>query len=319
MSRILITGAAGFVGRELVAQLRAEGTCRFRLALRGQPLPSDMEALCEHIQVGDIGGNTNWDRALDDVSVVVHLAARAHIVRDYANDPLLAFRETNLHGTKQLALVASKRGVKRFIYVSSIGVNGLQTKVNKPFTELDEPHPHNAYAISKWEAEESLKAVSQASDMEFVIIRPPLVYGKDAPGNFGQLVRMVRAGIPLPLAAVHNLRSFVALDNLVDFILVCCRQTNAANQTFLVADGHDVSTPDLIAGIARGSGRQSCLFPVPLWVLTFGAALMGQRAALQRLCGNLQLDISKARNLLDWTPPVSVEEGLRRATLPWQK
>jgi nucleoside-diphosphate-sugar epimerase len=315
--KMLITGATGFVGRGLVAHLMAKSNFSLRLALRNKA--AWVAAPCDFVEVGDINGDTQWDRALDDVDVVLHLAARVHVMQDYAKNPLEAFRETNLYGTQKLACAASQRGVKRFIYVSSIGVNGSHTDGNKPFSETDKPHPHNAYAISKWEAEQALQAVALTSGMEFVIVRPPLVYGRDAPGNFAQLMRVVGAGVPLPFAAVENLRSFVALDNLTDFIRVCAIHPNAANQIFLVSDGRDVSTPAFIAAIANGLHRRAFLFPLPLWILAACAALMGQRVAFQRLCGSLQVDTSKASNLLGWIPPVSVDDGLRSATLQRKK
>jgi nucleoside-diphosphate-sugar epimerase len=313
-----MTGANGFIGSGLVSMLLAEGDVQLRLALRANTVMPGNSTRLDQIAVGNIDSDTQWDAALEDVQVVVHLAARAHRLRDESKDPLQAFRDTNFHGTQRLARAAAKRGVKRFIYVSSIGVNGLNTEIKKPFSESDEPHPHNAYAISKWEAEQALIKISQASGMEFVIIRPPLVYGRDAPGNFAQLLKIVASGIPLPLASVHNLRSLIGLDNLLDFINICCIHPNAANQTFVVADGHDLSTPALILGIAHGMHKKARMFPVPSWALTIAATLTGQRRAMQTLCGSLQVDTSKARKLLGWKPPVSVDECLRRATAQWR-
>ncbi|RFO95936.1 nucleoside-diphosphate sugar epimerase [Rhodoferax lacus] len=318
-SRILITGASGFVGRELVAHLASQYGVRLRLALRGHATLIKLNTPYETVTTGDIDGRTQWDLALDGVDVVVHLAARVHVLREHSPNPAQAFRDTNLHGTVQLARAASQRGVKRFVFISSVGVNGFKTEAHKPFTEWHKPQPHNPYAQSKWEAEQALRKVALESGMEFVIIRPPLVYGPNAPGNFSHLVRGVLARIPLPLAAVRNLRSMVGLDNLVNFIGVCCMHPHAANQTFLVSDGQDLSTVDLVNGIAKGLHSKVWFVPIPLWILAVGAALFGQGATLQRLTGNLQVDISKARDMLGWTPPISVDEGLRRATLSWKK
>jgi len=317
--KILITGGTGFVGRRLVSWLRDNELYQLRLALRDNNQVADIDEQYESIEVGNINGETSWDTALDTVDVVVHLAARAHVLKDFAADPGQAFRETNFYATQRLAKVASERGVKRFIYISSIGVNGAQTEPGTSFTELDEPHPHNSYALSKWAAEQAIRDISVNSGMEFVIIRPPLVYGKAAPGNFTQLLKIISSGVPLPLDTIHNLRSFVALDNLVDFIEVCCTHPKAANQVFLISDGEDVSTSKLVQCIANSMGREVSMFSMPSWLLNMGAILLGQRLAIQRLCGNLQLDISKARTLLGWTPVVSMDEGLRQATEGWQK
>jgi nucleoside-diphosphate-sugar epimerase len=203
--------------------------------------------------------------------------------------------------------------VNRFVFISSIGVNGSQTTIDKLFSESDQAKPHNAYALSKWEAEQGLMQIAAETGLEVVIIRPPLVYGCNAPGNFGSLMRAVQHGWPLPLGAVHNQRSMVALDNLVDFIVTCITHPQAANQTFLVSDGQDLSTTELIRGMAKAAGVSPRLLPVPVWALQAGATLLGKGGVVQRLCGNLQVDISKARSFLGWLPPLSVSEGLRRA------
>jgi nucleoside-diphosphate-sugar epimerase len=228
------------------------------------------------------------------------------------NDPLSEFRKVNLQGTLNLARGAVKAGVKRLVFISSIGVNGAETSGN-PFMAVDEPAPHSPYALSKHEAEIALRKLASETGLELVIIRPPLVYGPDAPGNFGTLMRAVKHGWPLPLGAVHNQRSLISLDNLVDFIITCTHHPNAANQTFLISDGHDLTTTELIQMMAMSAGVSSRLLPVPVSLLKVGAAFLGKSVQLQSLCGNLQVDISKARNLLGWVPPVSVNEGLRRA------
>ena len=271
------------------------------------------------VMISDINGETAWGCALQDTDVVVHIAARVHVMHDADTDPLSAFRVVNVAGTLNLARQALKAGVKRFVFISSLGVNGSKTALSKPFIEVDQPAPHNAYALSKWEAELGLLRISEETGMEVVIIRPPLVYGNNAPGNFGSLMRAVQRGWPLPLGAVHNQRSLVALDNLVDLIVSCITHPQAANQTFLVSDGQDLSTTELVRGLARAAGVSARLLPVPVWALQAGATLLGKSDAVQRLCGNLQVDISKARTLLGWVPPVSVDEGLRRAAAGMKK
>lgn len=247
------------------------------------------------------------------VSTVIHLAARVHVMHDSANDPLAAFREVNLDATLALAAQAAAAGVRRFVFASSVKVNGEATAADHPYTERDAPAPQDAYAISKWEAEQGLRQIAASTGMEVVIIRPPLVYGPGVKANFAALMRAVQRGVPLPLGAVHNLRSLVGLDNLVDFIITCTRHPAAANQTFLVSDGADISTPDLVRAMARAAGRPARLLSVPVGVLASLASLLGKRAVVDRLCSSLQLDISKARELLQWTPPVTLEEGLHHA------
>jgi nucleoside-diphosphate-sugar epimerase len=305
--RFLVTGATGFVGRAVCTEL----------AQRKHDVHRAVRRLVgsggRYFELGDISPATNWSGALEGVNAVVHLAARAHIMHEGAENPLEEFRKVNVVGTEHLARAAAASGAKRFVYLSSIGVNGAQTVLGKPFSETDKPNPHNAYALSKWEAEQGLFRIADETGMEVVIIWPTLVYGPNAPGNFGSLMRAVQRDWPLPLGAVHNQRSLVALDNLVDFIVTCITHPQAANQTFLVSDGQDLSTTELVRGMAQAAGVSARLLPVPVWALQAGASLLGKGDAVQRLCGNLQVDISKARSLLGWVPPVSVEEGLRRA------
>jgi len=232
------------------------------------------------------------------------------VMNESVADPLAEFRRANVEGTLNLARQAVAAGVSRFIFISSIGVNGSET-VSSPFSESDQPNPREPYAISKWEAEEGLMNLAAETGMEVVIIRPPLVYGPNAPGNFGRLYRLIQRGFPLPLGAIHNRRSLVALSNLVDFICVCLNHPAAANQTFLVSDGEDISTTDLLRRMAHALHVPARLVPVPQGLLEWGAKMLGREDLSQRLCASLQVDISKARTLLGWQPPVTVEAALR--------
>ena len=305
--RFLVTGATGFVGRAVCTEFaqRKHDVRRAARNLAG----SDGG----YFELGDIGSSTNWSGALEDVDAVVHLAARVHIMHDTSVDPLNEFRRVNVEGTLHLARQAAAAGVRRFVFISSIKVSGESTLPGQPFTADDKPAPLDDYGVSKMEAEQGLREIAAQTGMELVIIRPPLVYGPGVKINFATLMRAVQRGWPLPLGAVHNQRSLVALDNLVDFIVTCITHPQAANQTFLVSDGQDLSTTELVRGMAQAAGVPARLLPVPVWALQAGASLLGKGDAVQRLCGNLQVDISKARNLLGWVPPVSVEEGLRRA------
>ena len=309
---ILITGATGFVGKSLVRCLLADDVSR-RLVIADRRSGQSWPERVKSIVTGDLNHTTDWSIALEEVAVVVHSAARVHVMHDTEADPLTAFRVVNVGGTLNLARQSAAAGVKRFVFISSIGVNGSQTVGGIPFNEAVQTKPHNAYALSKWEAEEGLMGIAAETKLEVVIIRPPLVYGCKAPGNFGSLTRAVQRGWPLPLGAVHNQRSLIGLDNLVDFIVNCTTHPQAANQTFLVSDGQDLSTTELVRGMALAAGVPARLLPVPVWALQAGASLLGKGDTVQRLCGNLQVDISKARSLLGWLPPVSVQEGLRRA------
>ena len=289
---LLITGGTGFIGRALILAL---GDQSFHLATRADA--------------------SEWAPALVGVTTVVHLAARVHVMRDTAADPLTAFRSVNVDGTLNLARQASNCGVKRFVYISSVKVNGENTVAGLAFTEADPPDPQDAYGQSKYEAEQGLRQIAADTGMEVVIIRPPLVYGPGVKANFAALMRAVKNSLPLPLGAIHNQRSLVALDNLVDFIVTCITHPKAANQTFLISDGQDLSTTELVRGMAHAAGVSAHLLPVPVWALEFAGRLFGKADALQRLTGNLQIDSSKARNLLGWKPKISVQEGLRRAII----
>jgi len=306
---ILVTGANGMVGGRLSQWLRHHGKS-VRTAVRSF---ESSAALGQQLAVGWIDQTTDWHRALLGVQVVVHCAARVHVMQDNVADPLTAFRSVNVQGTLNLARQAAAAGVKRFVFISSVKVNGESTEAGRAFTESHPPDPQDAYGVSKHEAEQCLRQLAADTGMEVVIIRPPLVYGPGVKANFATLMRAVQRGWPLPLGAVHNQRSLVALDNLADFIVTCIIHPKAADQTFLVSDGQDLSTTELIRGMARSAGVSARLLPVPVWALQAAGTLLGKGEVVQRLCGNLQVDSSKARNLLGWMPPVSVDEGLRRA------
>jgi nucleoside-diphosphate-sugar epimerase len=308
--RVLITGYTGFVGRALMPTLTSRGH-ESREAVRC--LKEKPDGRLSSFVVGNIDGTTVWSKALQGAEAVIHLAARVHIMRESAGGPLAEFRRVNTEGTLNLARQAAEAGVRRFVFLSTIGVNGNLTLRGKAFAPTDTPSPHDPYSMSKYDAEFGLRSIAQSTGMKVVIIRPPLVYGANAPGNFGKLKRLVAKSLPLPFGSINNLRSFVGIDNLVDFIVACLEHPAAANETFMVSDGDDFSTPNLIRRMARAMNRPARLIPVPSFVLMAGATILGKRDMAQRLCGNLQVDISKSRTLLGWNPPISVDEGLRRA------
>ena len=305
--RVLITGANGFVGKALLDRLSAdiENDClgTVRSYPKGSPANQNI-----HV-VKDISDSVAWGDLLSNRDIVIHTAGRAHVMREKNSDPLREYRQVNVIGTLNLARQAAVMGVQRFIFLSSIGVNGAIN--TRPFIESDNPNPVEPYAQSKWEAEQGLWNIQKETGLEIVIIRPPLVYGPNAPGNFFRLVRLVQKGWPLPLAAVHNKRSFIALDNLVDLILTCIDHPKAANQLYLAGDGEDLSTSDLLKGLATAMGRPCRLVSIPQNWLRLGATLVGKQELANRLLGSLQVDISKARDTLGWVPPLSVQEGLK--------
>jgi nucleoside-diphosphate-sugar epimerase len=311
MKKVLITGASGFVGTALCESLRKKKVS-IRSAVRAQRALHQGD---EDIVVGDISSDTDWTAALINVQQVVHLAARVHVMTDINQDSLTEFRRVNVDGTANLARQAAAVGVKRFVFLSSIKVNGECTKIGQPFTADDVPFPQDSYGISKHEAEQILRQIADETGMEVVIIRSPLVYGPGVKANFDSMMRSLARGALLPLAAVtNNRRSLVALDNLVDLIVTCLRHPTAANQIFLVSDGEDLSTADLLRRTSVALGKPARLFYIPTALLKLGATVMNKPGIYQRLCGSLQLDIAKTRQLLGWTPPLSVDEGLRRAT-----
>jgi nucleoside-diphosphate-sugar epimerase len=304
--KILLTGSTGFVGGRMAEALDClsdiELTCavrRFGAAERGR-----------EVVVNGLDASTIWSGALANQQVVIHAAARTHIMKDEVSDPLAEYRKVNVEGTLNLARQAAEARVKRFVFLSSIGVNGNVS--NRPYTEDDEPSPTEHCAQSKLEAELGLREIAKETGMEVSFIRPPLIYGRNAPGNFGSLVKWVDKGLPLPLGAINNSRTLVALDNLVDLIVTVIDHPAAANQLFLAGDGEDISTTDLLRGVGKAMGKPARLIPVPAGMLMFGASLLGKGSVAKRVLGSLQVDISKARHLLGWEPPLSVEEGLRQ-------
>ncbi len=319
MATILVTGASGFIGRRLCSELASR-----EYFLRGvirRPSNFLFGRSCELIEINDIGKKTDWSKQLMGVSAIVHLAARAHLMLDKVSNPLQAYREVNTFGTETLAKAAVKAGVKRFIYISSIKVNGENTNLvanssEKKFSESDIPNPADPYAVSKWEAEQLLLGLGRTTGLEVVIIRPPLVFGPHVKANFLRLLNFAERGIPLPLGSVHNRRSLVSVYNFVDLIIKCIDHPKAKGETFLVSDGCDISTPDLIAEISKAMHKKSQIFPFPVSLLKLAGLVTGKLPEVNRLCSSLQVDISKANTLLNWTPPVSFEEGIKR-TVEW--
>ena len=310
---ILVTGASGFVGQALLGRLALEGQHRLRAAYRSAPakqlLPKDVEALT----IGELAAETDWTPALKDMETVAHCAARVHVMDDTAADPLSEFRRVNVAGTLALARQAQEAGVKRFIFISSIKVNGESTEPGRPYTAEDAPAPSDPYGISKMEAEQALMALARTGGMEVVVIRPVLVYGPGVKANFLSMMRWLDKGLPLPLGGIErNRRSLVALDNLVDLIHVCLSHPCAAGQVFLASDGEDLSTTQMLRRLGRALGKSPALLPIPAAWLKAAARLAGKPAIAQRLCGSLQIDISKNRELLGWTPPSSVDEAFRK-------
>ncbi len=309
--KVLVTGANGLVGRATSVALDRNGFSVRAASRLMRPGTLDIE----QVTIGDINAYTHWQTALAFVHVVVHCAARVHVMHDAEADPLSAFRAVNLHGTLNLAHQAAASGVRRFVFISSIKVNGEFTEPGRAFTEEDLPNPQDAYGESKQQAEQGLRKIAAETGLEVVIIRPPLVYGPGVKANFAALMSAVQRGWPLPLGAIHNKRSLVALDNLVDFIITCITHPNAANQTFLVSDGQDLSTTELVRRMAQAAGVSAHLLPVSMWALDWAGRLLGKSDAVQRLTRNLQIDSTKARDLLSWRPKVSVQEGLRPAMI----
>jgi nucleoside-diphosphate-sugar epimerase len=303
---ILVTGANGFIGTYLCKALTKKNV-NVIAAVRQYNNSSENAYLI----IKELNAKTDWQDTLKSIDVVIHLAGRAHVMKEEAIDPYQAFASINVDATKNLALLAATNGVKRFIFVSSIGVNGNQTSV--PFNESQAPNPQELYAISKKNAEVELKKVASDTGLEVVIIRPPLVYGRGAKGNFEKLAKICNYKIPLPFGAIHNKRSLIYVENLVDFILMCIEHPMAANETFLVSDDDDVSTTHLIKSIIDTNGKKALLIPIPQHMLHILLKIMGKKDLYTKLCENLQVDISKAKTLLGWKPAFKFDEGIARA------
>lgn len=304
--KILVTGGAGFIGKALINSLLHSE--------KHQPLASVRRitpSLPLFIQsIHTVGPDTDWREVLKDVDVVVHNAALVHVASDESDGALEAYRQVNTHGTLNLAHQAISSGVKRFVFISSIKVNGESTYLNRPFVVGDAPKPVGPYAVSKYEAENGLYDLTAKTGMDTVIIRPPLVYGPGVKANFLTMMRWLMRGIPLPLAAIENRRSLLALGNLIDLIITCIDHPAAANQTFLVSDGEDLSTPVLLRRLGAVLGKPARLFPVTHKLLDTGLRLLGKGDMAASLCGSLQVDMSKTNIILNWTPLLTVDQGL---------
>ena len=303
---ILVTGVSGFVGQELIQHLYQMENFSLTVLSRRivNTLPQEIKQL-----IGEDIFSLQWS---DEIDVVIHLAGRAHILNEQTTDPLTEFRKVNVEGTLQLARQALDKKVKRFIFMSSIGVNGSVTS-QEPFTEDALPQPHADYAVSKLEAEQELKKLFAGSDTELVIIRPPLVYAAHAPGNFARLLKLVITNLPLPFVGTKNKRSFVALENLVDFIQTCIEHPNAANQTFLVADQTSISTRELVQYLKQGMGKPARFIYLPQPIMKLGAACIGKSKLYEQLFESLEVDTSKAQNLLGWKAPISTQQAMLKA------
>ncbi len=311
---IAITGANGFVGRALCTEAIRRG-----MPVRGiTRTPCILPDGVENIAVGEVNGETDWEAALQGCEIVIHLAARVHIMHDKSKDPLAEFRRINTAGSIRLAHCAVDAGVRRLVNVSSIGVNGPSTEGELEFTDRDVPDPHNPYSVSKWEAEQALNAIGLAGDLDVVTVRPPLVYGPGVGGNFLRLLGAVYRGIPLPLGLTRNYRDLVFVGNLVDFLLVCAHHPAARGNTYLVSDGTPVSTHALLRGLARSLGVPSRLFPVPPFLLQMVGNMTGYNAEFERLLSSLRVDSNKVRLELEWYAPFTLRQGLQ-ATADWYR
>lgn len=315
MSNILaVTGANGFVGRALCVEAVKRG-----MVVRGiTRSPCILPPGVENVAVGNVDGDTLWAQALKGCDVVVHLAARVHIMHDKSRDPLAEFRRVNTQGTIRLAQCAVEAGVRRLVNVSSIGVNGPSTRDNLEFTDQDVPDPHNPYSLSKWEAEQALQRIALQGQIEVVTVRPPLIYGPGVGGNFLRLLGAVYRGIPLPLGMTRNFRDLLYVGNLVDFLIVCASHPAAPGNTYLVSDGTPVSTHTLLRGLARALGVKARLFPVPPFLLQTLGNLTGYTAEFERLLSSLRVDSGKVCRELGWYPPFTLRDGLQ-ATADWYR
>jgi len=311
----LVTGATGFVGRSLCNRLSSNGW-NVRGTLLASENPSSLICGIEPVLVEPLGCDTEWSHALAGVDTVIHLAARVHIMDDLSADPIADFRSVNVEGTIRLAREAAKAGVKRFVFISSIKVNGEESSI--PYTSESEPNPSDPYGISKWEAEQALRIIEYETGMSVVVVRPTLVYGPGVKANFLNMMKIISKGIPLPFASITNRRSLVYVGNLVDALVACAANPSAAGHTYLVSDGEDVSTPDLIRSTAKALGVSVRLLPLPNSLMRLAGKLTGKSGAVNRLLGSLTVDSSAIRRELGWKPPYSMEEGLIE-TATWFK
>lgn len=307
MTNVMLTGATGFLGQHICSNVYLEQQILLTAVYRFEK-PSNSD---NSIMISSLDEDTDWEEALKGQDVVIHAAARAHIMKDESLDPLSEYRKVNVDGTLNLAKQAAKYGVKRFIYISSIKVNGESTQPGKPFRFDDTPSPEDPYGVSKAEAEAELLKIGSEAGMEIVIIRPPLVYGKGVKGNFSSLLKLTPKRLPLPLGCINNQRSMVFVQNLVDLIVTCIDHPGAANQVFLVSDDEDVSTSDLLWRLGLAANRPANLINVPVGFLKFCARMLGKEAAVARLTGSLQVDIIHTKDTLGWKPPYTVDEGLK--------
>ncbi len=296
---ILVTGAAGFVGKALCKRLLSQDQEFIRVVRNGTSKENE-------VVIQDISVFQDWGKILEGVNTVIHLAGRAHVFDKNNFDSIDKFYKINTTATANLAKQSAKHGVKRFIFLSSIGVNGNFSLL--PFSEQDQPRPSEIYSISKFKAEQEIIEICAHSEMEYVIVRPPLIYDVDAPGNFGNLMCFIERGLPLPLGSLKKKRSFISLDNAVDFILLCARHPKAANEIFLIADGEDISIPDLLILMAKAIKKPCRLISIPPWMIMLGATLLGRRGWAHKILVSLEIDISKARTILGWTPKHSIHE-----------
>lgn len=313
MKKILITGATGFVGSNLIKRLLREDVRLTATVLAGEDvgfLPPEVEL----VVAAPLSESSDYSAALQGVDAVIHLAARVHIMDDTSADPLDEFRKVNVAGTMKLACDAVKAGVKRFVYVSSIKVNGEES--DTPYTPNSPPNPSDPYGVSKWEAEQGLRKIEAETGLEMVVVRPTLVYGPGVKANFLNMMKVVQRGIPLPFARITNKRSLIYIGNLVDALFECAVHPAASGQTYLVSDGDDVSTPELIRRTAAALGGSARLFPVPTPLIRLAGVVTGKHAAVNRLLGSLQVECVKIRRELAWSPPYTMEQGLRE-TAKW--
>lgn len=303
--KLLVTGASGLVGHSIVQTAVVKGW-----AVIGQSRSKSIDGI--FIFKSEISEDTDWGKALQGVDCVVHCAARVHQMKESIESPIDAYRAVNTCGTLNLARQAAKNGVKRFVFISSIKVNGEFTPSDAPFISQSNQVPTDPYGLSKYEAEKGLWDIAQETGLEVVVIRPPLVYGPEVKANFYSMMRWVEKGLPLPLGAIRNQRSLVFLDNLVDLILTCCTHPNAKGETFLVSDGYDVSTSQLLDSVSKAMGRPNRMLPIPMSWINFAARLIGKPQISQKICGNLQVDISHTEETLRWKPPYSFEYGIQK-------